>query len=182
MRVSVILIINVYENYTLYKVLVCFLSKCKENKMAWWPGLVSLLLFLAGSHLLVFGDDTKFLPEKVRWVRFIVTVNDTWDPDGCIATIATGKLIPNKKYNETEQITVGSCDHGPLVYTVAPGQAPNKMAVDLTFHSSVVLDASPPTCRIPWNGTYVTPLPNTDPLRNSPSQAASPWTHGKAIT
>ncbi|XP_066284276.1 uncharacterized protein [Branchiostoma lanceolatum] len=86
----------------------------------------------------------------------------------CIATIATGKLIPNKKYNETEQITVGSCDHGPLVYTVAPGQAPNKMSVDLTFHSSVVLDASPPTCRIPWNGTYVTPLPNTDPLRNSP--------------
>ncbi|XP_066284275.1 uncharacterized protein [Branchiostoma lanceolatum] len=136
--------------------------------MAWWPGLVSLLLFLAGSHPLVFGDDTEFSPEKVRWVKFIVTVNDTWDPDGCIATIATGKLIPNKKYNETEQITVGSCDHGPLVYTVAPGQAPNKMSVDLTFHSSVVLDASPPTCRIPWNGTYVTPLPNTDPLRNSP--------------
>eukprot|EP00058_Branchiostoma_floridae_P013211 XP_002598699.1 hypothetical protein BRAFLDRAFT_95815 [Branchiostoma floridae] len=136
--------------------------------MAWWPCLVQLLLFLTVSHLLVFGEDTEFTPDKVRWVRFVVTVNDTWNPDGCIATIATGRLKPNKGYNETEPLTVGSCDHGPLVYTVAPGLAPNKMSVNLTFYSSVIEDAEPPTCQIPWNGTYVSPRPNTDPMHDSP--------------
>ncbi|XP_035692547.1 uncharacterized protein LOC118427018, partial [Branchiostoma floridae] len=86
----------------------------------------------------------------------------------CIATIATGRLKPNKGYNETEPLTVGSCDHGPLVYTVAPGLAPNKMSVNLTFYSSVIEDAEPPTCQIPWNGTYVSPRPNTDPMHDSP--------------
>ncbi|KAK7474104.1 hypothetical protein BaRGS_00034633 [Batillaria attramentaria] len=38
--------------------------------------------------------------------------------------------------------------------------------VDLTFHSSVIEDASPPTCNIPWNGTYLSPT-RTDP-RESP--------------
>ncbi|XP_019633875.1 PREDICTED: uncharacterized protein LOC109477235 [Branchiostoma belcheri] len=138
--------------------------------MAWWSGLVPLLIFLAGSQLLVSCDDTDLSPDNVRWVRFIVTVNDTWDPDGCIATIATGKLVPNKKSNETKPITVGSCDHGPLVYTVTPGQAPDKMSVDLTFHSSSIEDAAPPTCQIPWNGTYVSPRarPDTDPRDDSP--------------
>ncbi|KAJ8304670.1 hypothetical protein KUTeg_018253 [Tegillarca granosa] len=32
-------------------------------------------------------------------------------------------------------------------------------AVDLVFHSSVIEDASPPTCHIPWNGTYLVPSP-----------------------
>ncbi|XP_066267528.1 uncharacterized protein [Branchiostoma lanceolatum] len=138
--------------------------------MAWRPGMVLMLLVLTVLPLLVFSarEYPEFLPDKVGWVRFIVTVNDTWDPNGCIATTSTGKLVPNKKYNETETIRVGSCDHGPLVYTVVPGQAPNEMSVNLTFYSSVIEDAEPPTCQIPWNGTYVSPHPDTDPLHDSP--------------
>ncbi|XP_078599266.1 uncharacterized protein LOC144874681 [Branchiostoma floridae x Branchiostoma japonicum] len=134
--------------------------------------LLASLLFLAGSQMLVCGQNNKFSAEKVGWIRFLVTVNDTWNPDGCIATVATDPLVPNKKYNQSEKIMVGSCDQGPLVYTVTnavgtTGKA-GKMSVDLTFYSSVIEDASPPTCHIPWDGSYVSPRPNTDPRDDSP--------------
>ena len=34
----------------------------------------------------------------------------------------------------------------------------------LTFHSSVIEDASPPTCNIAWNGTYLVPTKLTNQL------------------
>ena len=40
---------------------------------------------------------------------------------GCIATVATPFLIAGKKYNESGQIRVGTCDHGPLVFSVQQG-------------------------------------------------------------
>ncbi|XP_019615454.1 PREDICTED: uncharacterized protein LOC109463181 isoform X1 [Branchiostoma belcheri] len=134
--------------------------------------LLASLLLLAGAQMLAFGQNNNFSAEKVGWIRFLVTVNDTWDPDGCIATVATDQLLPNKKYNQSEKIMVGSCDHGPLVYTVsnAVGSAREsaKMFVDLTFYSSVIEDAEPPTCHIPWNGTYVSPRPGKDARDDSP--------------
>jgi len=36
--------------------------------------------------------------------------------------------------------------------------------VYLTFHSSVIEDASPPTCNIAWNGTYLVPTKLTNQL------------------
>ncbi|XP_060066574.1 uncharacterized protein LOC132546864 [Ylistrum balloti] len=102
---------------------------------------------------------------NVRSVTFLITVNDTWDPNGCIATVKTPPLKPNVKYNRTEQIHVGSCDHGPLNYRVsALNDSISAMKVDLVFHSSVVEDADPPKCSIGWNGTYLVPKAsnNTD--------------------
>ncbi|XP_077996210.1 uncharacterized protein LOC144449539 isoform X2 [Glandiceps talaboti] len=85
--------------------------------------------------------------DKLIWIKFLVTVNDTWDPKGCIDTVKTKELIPDKKYNQSDPIRVGQCDSGPLTYT----------NVNLIFYSSVIEDASPPTCQIAWNGTYLTP-------------------------
>nr|XP_002735976.2 PREDICTED: uncharacterized protein LOC100370662 [Saccoglossus kowalevskii] len=96
---------------------------------------------------------------KVIWLKFLVTVNDTWDPDGCIATVLTPRLIPGKEYNKSESVRVGRCDKGPLWFNISEAgiKESHAMNVDLIFFSSVVEDASPPTCRIPWNGTYLTP-------------------------
>ncbi|KAK7474102.1 hypothetical protein BaRGS_00034631 [Batillaria attramentaria] len=107
----------------------------------------------------------QYLPEGSVGIRFLVTVNDTWDPDGCMATVVTPMLISGKEYNESGQIQVGSCDHGPLVFNVQKGSddGVSKMQVDLTFHSSVIEDASPPACQIPWNGSYLDP-PSPSPL------------------
>ncbi|XP_045156403.1 uncharacterized protein LOC123522933 [Mercenaria mercenaria] len=102
-------------------------------------------------------------PAKLQFVRFLVTVNDTWaDPPGCIATIAT-PVVP---VNKSENIMVGSCDHGPIEYTfLSPGMNNNKYTVSLTFHSSVIEDASPPTCDLSWNGTYLVPK---SPVKENP--------------
>ncbi|XP_062502722.1 uncharacterized protein LOC134179782 [Corticium candelabrum] len=104
--------------------------------------------------------------DSVAWVQFLVSVNDTWYPDEyhklCIATVKTPQLRPNEKPNMTNSIQVGACDHGPLVFSVQGTQ------LDITFHSSVIEDASPPSCSINWNlqynnptnyGTRYSPLP-----------------------
>ncbi|XP_021359269.1 uncharacterized protein LOC110454209 [Mizuhopecten yessoensis] len=115
----------------------------------------------------VAAEWTREIQEKlvnVRSVTFLVTVNDTWDPNGCIATVKTPPLKPNVKYNHTEQIHVGSCDHGPLDFRVSSlNDSVNAMTVDLVFHSSVVEDADPPACSIGWNGTYLVPRASNIP-------------------
>ena len=51
---------------------------------------------------------------------------------------------------------VGDCDSGPLVYT-ANVDDKDSISVMLTFHSSVIEDASPPTCTITWDNHYNLP-------------------------
>ena len=56
-------------------------------------------------------------------VVFLVTVNDTWWPaeqrgGTCLETVKTPPIPPNRPWNESESITVGKCDHGPLTYTL----------------------------------------------------------------
>lgn len=91
-------------------------------------------------------------------ITFLVTVNDSWkwDPpisnDTCMVTVKTDPLYPKTPLNKSEPVMVGSCDNGPLVYNIN-----SDGAVFLTFHSSVILDASPPTCTIAWNGSYLLP-------------------------
>ena len=62
-------------------------------------------------------------PMKVDSVTFLVTVNDTWYPDEynktCMETVRTPALRPGVKYNESMQIHVGDCDHGPLMFTLS---------------------------------------------------------------
>ena len=43
-------------------------------------------------------------------------MNLTWG--NCIKTVKTQPLKPNQQWNKTAPVTVGSCDHGPLTYTV----------------------------------------------------------------
>ncbi|XP_067655926.1 uncharacterized protein [Haliotis asinina] len=106
----------------------------------------------------LYGD----LDGKVG-MKFLVTVNDTWDENGCIDTIATPMLLSGVKYNLSDAFSVGSCDRGPLRFNVQKLQGQRtSMQVDLTFYSSVIEDASPPTCSLQWNGTYLVPK-TTDP-------------------
>ena len=62
-------------------------------------------------------------PDKVISVTFLLTVNDTWYPGEyhkkCIQTVKTPPLKPNQKWNESVNILVGECDHGPLTYMVS---------------------------------------------------------------
>ncbi|XP_076472001.1 uncharacterized protein LOC143301527 [Babylonia areolata] len=122
--------------------------------MAVWALLMATLCPSLSSAATVSSEDVG--NSSVR-IRFLVTVNDTWDPDGCMETVATPFLQGGKKNGQS--IRVGRCDHGPLVFTVQQGSSDgvSKMNVFLTFHSSVIEDASPPTCNIPWNGTYLNP-------------------------
>ncbi|XP_062578552.1 uncharacterized protein LOC134240482 isoform X2 [Saccostrea cucullata] len=92
--------------------------------------------------------------QKVTSLQFLVTVNTTFND--CIATIKTPWIKPSTK---GVKIFVGGCDEGPLEFNVLSGQnaANTSMIVDLTFHSSVIVDASPPTCKIPFTGSYLVP-------------------------
>ncbi len=100
-------------------------------------------------------------------VTFLVTVNDTWkwDPpienDTCMVTIKTNPLYPNTPLNKTDNIMVGDCDNGPLVFTINSDDKSSSLF--LTFHSSVIEDASPPTCTIDWNYNYRLPTQTLGP-------------------
>ncbi|XP_025086073.1 uncharacterized protein LOC112559227 [Pomacea canaliculata] len=74
----------------------------------------------------------------------------------CLATVATPQLVNGKTYNETEPIDVKTCDKGKLTFTVNMGSTDrvSKMDVVVTFYTNIIL-AMPPTCSIPWNGTYL---------------------------
>ena len=41
--------------------------------------------------------------------------------DRCVATTVTPALWPGTKYNTSQSIHVGACDHGPLQYDVISG-------------------------------------------------------------
>ena len=69
------------------------------------------------------GNRNNKRPLKVDSVTFLVTVNDTWYPveynKTCMATVRSPALKPGVKYNETMQIHVEECDHGPLMFTLS---------------------------------------------------------------
>ncbi len=59
----------------------------------------------------------------VASVTFLLTVNDTWYPEDypnqtCLRTVKTPPLKPDQRWNESQSIAVGKCDHGPLIYTL----------------------------------------------------------------
>lgn len=90
--------------------------------------------FVAG--VVVQSTPGSSSPSGINW---LISVNHTYDT--CIATSSPSGLIPR---NERQgPFRVGSCDDGPLQWnTTAEGD------VVVTFWSSTIADASPPTCTI----------------------------------
>ena len=57
-------------------------------------------------------------------ITFLLTVNDTWYPNEypgktCLHTVKTPPIKPGIPWNESVDIVVGECDHGPLTYTIS---------------------------------------------------------------
>ncbi len=73
-----------------------------------------------------------------------------------MATVKTSFIAPDTPRNKSENIQVGNCDNGPLIYSVNE-EEDSKSSVTLTFYSSVIEDASPPMCTIQWDYQYKVP-------------------------
>ena len=92
---------------------------------------IIITIILTHTHTHTHTQNDQLIPAstasngafKVDSVTFLVTVNDTWYPDEfnktCMATVKTPALQPGVKYNDTMQIHVGDCDHGPLMFTLS---------------------------------------------------------------
>ena len=75
---------------------------------------------VALSAVLKRSENTD-LHGEVESVTFLVTVNDTWwtwEQGGCLKTVKTPPIRPDTPWNESQSITVGKCDHGPLTFTL----------------------------------------------------------------
>ncbi|OWF47529.1 uncharacterized protein LOC110454260 [Mizuhopecten yessoensis] len=93
--------------------------------------------------------------EGISQLTLLVTVNDTWNPSGCIQTIKTPLLTLGKRFS---QIEVGTCDYGAItVRMVKAGNGRDAMSLDVMFESHVIVDASHPECHFNWNGSYLVP-------------------------
>lgn len=133
---------------------------------------------LTGKELKVKGDDAESIA-----IVFLLTVNDTWYPNEypgktCLHTVKTPPIKPDIPWNESVNIAVGECDHGPLTYTIykqldgthiilydfydqpklpSPGDEEHTY-IEVTFFSSVIEDASHPSCHILWDYKYTEPV------------------------
>lgn len=61
---------------------------------------------------------------------------------GCIATVATPLLISGRKYNQSDAVQVGSCDHGPLEFVVLNGSYDGKSQMVKTLSGHTHTDTS----------------------------------------
>ena len=64
-------------------------------------------------------------PRDIISLTFLVCVNDTWG--NCITTVRTPPIKPNTPWNKSENIVVGDCDNGPLLYTVQQVKGKNNL-------------------------------------------------------
>merc|ERR1712241_1530482 len=116
---------------------------------------ISLLSISFLSHAVAEREDT--LEEHHEDFQFLLAVNDTWA--SCFSLVSTPMMSPNR----SERITVDKCDAAPLIFNVNKNGKPDwsnqwsKYSLWLEFRSSVIEDASPPTCTINFNGTFVLP-------------------------
>ncbi|KAJ8304678.1 hypothetical protein KUTeg_018261 [Tegillarca granosa] len=150
----------------------------KEIKMVNFNLVLSLLAITSLTNIKTTDAVT---PRDVSSIRFLVSVNDTWG--SCLATVATPPLKPGVKHNYTNAIHVAKCDHGPLDYNIMTSYDGNsQMTVDVVFHSSVIEDAGPPECTIPWNGTYLVPTPKKMDLSLLPGCSIKDSREGYHVT
>lgn len=97
------------------------------------------------SVLVIIGSELKRVDDNIA-ITFLLTVNDTWYPDEhsgktCLHTVKTPLIKPNIPWNESVNIVVGNCDHGPLTYTVykqLDGMSLDKVACTCPTQSSFV--------------------------------------------
>ena len=97
-------------------------------------------------------------------MTFLVTVNNSykWVPpfdNGsyvCTTTIKTHPLTPDTPLKEADKYVLGNCDNGSLVYSMKTGDDGNSIIVP-TFYSTYMPQATPPSCNIEWNYTYLLP-------------------------
>lgn len=78
-----------------------------------------LCSYLATSGVLARPDA---LQDKVQSITFLISINST--EEHCIHTTKTPPIRPNAPRNKSLEISVGNCDHGPLVYSITsePGK------------------------------------------------------------
>lgn len=80
--------------------------------------------------------------------------------------LLSSKLLVNKFgfkmicYTITKTLLLSCCFVLSLCYIF--------QTISLTFHSSVIEDAGPPTCDISWNGTYLVPKKPTNESTGRP--------------
>lgn len=92
----------------------------------------------------------------INSITFLLSVNDTRAT--CFQTIKTDSIT--RAQNET--VKVGQCDAGPITWDNAADGG-----VQVTFYSSVIEDAPPPTCTIAGPLNYSNPastLPGSSPI------------------
>lgn len=91
--------------------------------------------------------------------RILVAVN-TSEWKLCSSIVASDPIARK----ERSVVQVGECDQGAVEWTNSTDPYGNPV-LTVTFHSSVVEDASPPSCDIPWTkgGSLVMP---SDPFEN----------------
>ena len=75
-------------------------------------------------------------------VHFYIAVNETFTT--CYAGGLSGAVPPNLTLREGPIVAAGTCDSGPLVYSITAE------GLLVTFGSGVIADASPPQCVIAW--------------------------------
>lgn len=85
----------------------------------------------SGTHSIA----TLIIPTSIS---FLLSVNLTYS--NCFSTVPTGPLTRLEKTS----VIVGQCDNGPIVWNTTE----NKDEIVVTFYSSVIVDASPPSCLI----------------------------------
>ena len=105
-------------------------------------------------------------------IRFLLTVNDTWYPSSfgkqCFTYVLTEPLEPNKTFQQSPRQQVGTCDSGPLIW------APTDKGIWVSFQSSVIEDASPPECYIPYSNASTQTIDYVLPVSLSNGQIQLP--------
>ena len=76
-------------------------------------------------------------------VTFLVAVNHTYDT--CYAGGISEPVQPGLPLQDGPVVTVGACDGGPIVFNNT------KAGLLVTFGSSILMDAEPPSCVIAWS-------------------------------
>ena len=143
-------------------------SECdSENNQCVISNCYIATYFTLKKHtLIVFSDGImdKIDTPEVSSVTFLISVNNSWkwvppfdnSTYLCVMIVKSDPLHPNTPLNKSENITLGNCDNGSLVFTIHSNKTGHAVAVPV-FHSTNLEPVYPPTCSINWNYSYLLP-------------------------
>eukprot|EP00300_Choanocystis_sp_HF-7_P024140 c25544_g1_i1.p1 GENE.c25544_g1_i1~~c25544_g1_i1.p1 ORF type:complete len:174 (+),score=28.87 c25544_g1_i1:1-522(+) len=131
-----------------------------HSRMLWVCVLVGLAAAVAPRPNPVLSSSDAVNPDK--WLlKFLVAVQEPWAEDNCINTTRT--VTDYIRVNGSLDIQVGGCDQGAFEIALKPSdpyprcESADMPCVLVTFHSSVIMDASPPSCAFNFNASYGPP-------------------------